>query len=47
MADGESGLADMSFCTAHWAGCSPCCAAPSAERKIAAAVPDGPQQGVE
>ena len=43
----ETGLADMSFCTAHWAGCSPRCSAPSAERKFAAAVPDGPPQGVE
>ena len=44
---GETGLADMSFCTAHWAGCSPRSSAPSAERKLAAAVPDGPPQGVE
>ena len=31
----------------HWAGCSPRYSAPSAERKFAAAVPDGPPQGVE
>ena len=41
---GETGLADMSLCTAHFAGCSLRSCAPSAERQIAAPVPP---QGVE